>query len=140
MLPISGGSFGSEGTISLHKPTGEISVSGSSNAKYKVEDVFQIKSEPLVKRQFHLPTFFATLLLLGGLLSFGLFNIAGLIGGSIGGAIGLIFAVIWGRRKTLYYTTKITFGDTKTVSVVHAPGEMRHYVDMAKTADIEEPK
>jgi len=136
MLPIAGGSFGNEGTISLHKQTNEISVVGSSKAKYSAEEVFQIKSEPLVKKEFHLTTFIATLVLLGGLLAGGLSQLAGPLGGTAGAIIGIVFAILWGRRKTLYHKTTVTFADGKNVIVEHATGEMRGYVQMAENARI----
>ena len=134
MLRVTEGSFGKEGTITLNEGHSSINVVSNKTASYKSEHVFQIKTDPIEKLAFDFPTFLIALVVSAGVLAGGLWFVMGLDGVLIGSVAGLIVAIVKRNKKTLIYSTKMTFADGNHVVVEHDRGEMRPFVRATEEA------
>jgi len=137
MLRVIEGSFGTEGTISLNEGDSSINVISNKTASYKAEHVFQIKTNPIEKLAFHFPTFALFFAISACVLAGGLWFAMGPDGALVGFVAGLIIAIIKRNKKTLFYSTKITFGDGNHVVVEHDRGEMRPFIRLTEDANTE---
>jgi len=70
-------------------------------------------------------------------LAGGLWFAMGPDGALVGFVSGLIVAIIKRNKKTLFYSTKITFGDGNHVVVEHDRGEMRPFIRLTEDANTE---
>jgi len=134
MLRVTGGSFGTEGTITLKEGDSSIHVVSNKTASYEAEHVFQIKTDPIEKLAFDFTTFIIALIISAGILAGILWFAMGMDGALIGGVAGLIIAIIKRNKKTLFYSTKMTFADGNHVVVEHDRGEMRPFVRATEEA------
>jgi len=134
MLRVTEGSFGTEGTITLNEGDSSIHVVSNKTASYKAEHVFQIKTDPIEKLAFDFTTFIIVLIISAGILAGILWFAMGMDGALIGGVAGLIIAIIKRNKKTLFYSTKMTFADGNHVIVEHDRGEMRPFVRATEEA------
>jgi len=137
MLRVTDGSFGKEGTISLDEGNSSINVLSNKKASYTAEHVFQIKTDPIEKLAFHFPTFALFFATSACVLAGGLWFAMGPDGALVGFVAGLIIAIIKRNKKTLFYSTKMTFGDGNHVVVEHDRGEMRPFVRLTENANAE---
>jgi len=137
MLRVIEGSFGTEGTITLNEGDSSINVVSNKTASYKAEHVFQIKTNPIEKLAFHFPTFALFFAISACVLAGGLWFAMGPDGALVGFVAGLIIAIIKRNKKTLFYSTKITFGDGNHVVVEHDRGEMRPFIRLTEDANTE---
>jgi len=137
MLRVIEGSFGTEGTITLNEGDSSINVISNKTASYKAEHVFQIKTNPIEKLAFHFPTFALFFAISACVLAGGLWFAMGPDGALVGFVAGLIIAIIKRNKKTLFYSTKITFGDGNHVVVEHDRGEMRPFIRLTEDANTE---
>jgi len=137
MLRVIEGSFGTEGTITLNEGDSSINVVSNKTASYKAEHVFQIKTNPIEKLAFHFPTFALFFAISACVLAGGLWFAMGPDGALVGFVAGLIIAIIKRNKKTLFYSTKMTFGDGNHVVVEHDRGEMRPFVSLPENANAE---
>ena len=137
MLRVIEGSFGTEGTITLNEGDSSINVVSNKTASYKAEHVFQIKTNPIEKLAFHFPTFALFFAISACVLAGGLWFAMGPDGALVGFVAGLIVAIIKRNKKTLFYSTKITFGDGNHVVVEHDRGEMRPFIRLTEDANTE---